>query len=54
MAEAVRRTKKEGLEQAKGDVMQLIKEKKCHPILIRCTWCFGPYSLCEALVLLDS
>ncbi|CAL8464379.1 g3914 [Coccomyxa elongata] len=38
MAEAVRRTKKEGLEQAKGDVIQLLQDKKCHPILIRLGW----------------
>ena len=35
MAEAVRRTKKEGLEKAKGDLEKLIAEKRCHPILIR-------------------
>ncbi len=43
MAEAVRRTKKEGLEQAKGDLEKLISEKRCHPILIR----FCLQSLCR-------
>lgn len=47
MAEALRRTKKEALEQAKGDVIQLIQEKKCHPILIRYTCGFSPASVCK-------
>ena len=38
MAEAVRRSKKEALEQAKEDLVKHIHETRCHPILIRLGW----------------
>lgn len=38
MAEAVRRTKKEAVEQAKAELVELINKTHCNPILIRLGW----------------